>query len=171
MAVGGENDIRSSRNLGEQHAESGSVLFGRGVADGVGDVDRGGTGLDGNADDLDEEVGIGAGGVFGGEFDVVGESAGEADGFGGLVERLGAGDLELGFEMQVGGGEEGVDAGLFGRLDGAGGSFDVLTLTAGKRGDAGTANLAGDLADRVGVSWLAIAKPASMTSTPRAASS
>ena len=33
-----------------------------------------------------------------------------------------------------------------------GGSFDVLTLTAGKRGDAGTANLAGDLADRVGVS-------------------
>ena len=29
---------------------------------------------------LDEEVGVGAGAVFGGELDVVGEGAGEADG-------------------------------------------------------------------------------------------
>ena len=132
-------------------AEDGGVFVGRGVADGVGDVDGGGAGLDGDCDHLDEEVGVGAGGVFGGELDVVGEGAGEADGLGGLVERLVAGDLELGFEMEVGGGEEDVDAVAGGGLDGAGGGFDVLALAAGERGDARAADLAGDGADGVGV--------------------
>ena len=62
-----------------------------------------------------------------------------------------AGDAQLGLEMQVGGGEEGVDAVLFGGLDGAGGGFDVLALAAGERGDAGAANLFGDGVDGVEV--------------------
>ena len=88
MAVGGEDDVFGAGDFVEEHAEDGGVLLGRGVADGVGDVDGGGSGLDGDGDDLDEEVGVGAGGVFGGELDVVGEGAGEADGFGGLIEGL-----------------------------------------------------------------------------------
>ena len=48
-----------------------AVLVGHGVADGVGDVDGGGAGLDGRFDDLAEEVELGAGGVFGRELDVV----------------------------------------------------------------------------------------------------
>jgi hypothetical protein len=151
VAVGGEDDVFDAGHLGEEHAEGGGVLVGRGVTDGVGDVDGGGSGLDGDGDDLDEEVGVGAGGVLGGELDVVGEGAGEADGFGGLMEGLGAGDLELGFEVEVGGGEEGVDAGFIGRLDCMGGGFDVLALSTGERGDAGAADLAGDSADGVGV--------------------
>ena len=43
---------------------------GRGVADGVGDVDRGRPGLDGGLDDLAEEVELGPRGVLGAELDV-----------------------------------------------------------------------------------------------------
>ena len=48
-----------------------AVVQRRGVADGVGDVDRRGAGGDGRFDDAAEEVGLGAGGVFGRELDVV----------------------------------------------------------------------------------------------------
>ncbi len=55
------------------------VLLRDAVADGVGEVEGGGSGLDGDLADLDEEVGVGAGGVFGGELDVVDVGAGEGD--------------------------------------------------------------------------------------------
>ncbi len=77
--------------------------------------------------------------------------AGEGDHLGDLVEGLLAGDLELGGKVQVGGGEEGVDAGAGGGLDGAGGGFDVLALAAGEGGDDGAADFAGDGADGFGV--------------------
>ena len=86
---------------------------------------------------------VGAGAVFGGELDVVDEAAGEADGFADLVDGLLAGHAELVFEVQVGGGEEDVDAVLLGGLDGAGGGFDVFALAAGERGDAGACGLPG----------------------------
>src|SRR5208283_3674147 len=73
---------------------------------------------------------------------------------GDLVERLVAGDLELGGKVQVGGGEEGVDAGAGGGLGGAGGGLDVLALGAGEGGDDGAAcrpDFAGDVADGFGV--------------------
>ena len=68
-------------------------------------------------------VGVGAGGVLGGELDVVAVGAREGDHLGDLFEGLGACDLELGGEVKVGGGEEGVDAGAGGGLDGAGGGL------------------------------------------------
>jgi hypothetical protein len=117
------------------------------VSDGVGDVDGGGAGLDGDGDHLEEELGIGAGAVLGGELYVFGEGAGEADRLGGLVEGLVAGDAELALEMEVGGGEDDVDAVAGGGLDGAGGGLDVFAFTAGERGDAGPADLAGDRSD------------------------
>ena len=45
-------------------------VAGRGVAHGVGNVDRGGPGGDGRLDHLAEEIGLGAGGVLGRELDV-----------------------------------------------------------------------------------------------------
>ena len=128
------------------------VLGGGGVADGVGDVDGGGSRLNCHVDHVDEEVEVGAGAVFGGELYVVGEGAGECDGGGDVVEGLGAGDFELGFEVEVGAGEEDVDAALVGGLDGAGGGFDVLAFAAGEGGDAGGAvHFAGDGLDGVEV--------------------
>ena len=55
------------------------VLGGRGVADGVGDVDGRRAGLDGGLDDLAEEVDLGPGGVLGAELDVVADSLGPPD--------------------------------------------------------------------------------------------
>ena len=40
------------------------------IADGVGDIDRGGAGLDGCGDDIAEEVELGPRGVFGTELDI-----------------------------------------------------------------------------------------------------
>ena len=123
------------------------VLVGRGVAHGVGDVDGGGSGLDGGGDHLHEEGGIGAGAVFGRELDVVDKGEGEPDGGGGLIESFFAADLELGGEVEVGGGEEDVDAGLLRGFDRARGGLDIFALAPGERGDARAADLAGDLAD------------------------
>jgi hypothetical protein len=72
--------------------------------------------------------------------------------------------------MEVGGGEEDVDAGFVGGLDGTGGGFDVLALAAGERGDARAGYFARDGLDELKSPWEAMAKPASMMSTPRAAS-
>src|SRR5580700_6979321 len=137
MAVGGENDVFDARNARLDHAEDGLVLGRRGVADGFGNVDRGGSCLNGYRDHLDEKLGVGAGTVLGRELDVLDEGAGETDGFCCLLDGLLASDLELGFEVQVGGGEEDVDAIAGGGFNGAGGGFYVLSFAAGERGDAG----------------------------------
>ena len=53
--------------------------------------------------------------------------------------------------MEVGAGEEDVDAVLCGWLDGAGGGFDVFALAAGEGGDAGAVHFFGDGLDGVEV--------------------
>ena len=140
-----------SGDAGLNIPEHAGVVLREAVADGVGKIEGGGAGLDGGLADLDQEVGVGAGGVLGGELDVVAVGAREGDHLGDLVERLGACDLELGGEVQVGCGEEGVDAGAGGGLDGARGGLDVLALGAGEGGDDGASDLAGDVADGFGV--------------------
>src|SRR5208283_3677551 len=137
----GEDNVFDSGDAGLNISEHAGVVLREAVADGVGEVERGGAGLDGDLADLDEEAGVGAGGVLGGELDVVAVGAREGDHLGDLVERLGAGDLELGGEVQVGGGEEGMDARANGGLDRAGGGFDVPALATGERGDDGAAHL------------------------------
>jgi hypothetical protein len=52
-------------DAGADFGEHLAVFVGGGVADGVGHVDGGCAGFDGDADHLDEEVAVGAGGVFG----------------------------------------------------------------------------------------------------------
>jgi|GEM_PF-5776136 len=152
VAVGGEDDVLRARDAIEDHAEHGGVVLGEAVADGVGEVEGGGTGLDGDLADFDEEIGVGAGGVFRGELDVFAEGAGEGDHLCDLVDGLLAGDAELGGEVEIGGGEEGVDAGFLSGLDGAGGGFDVLALATGEGGDFGAADFSGDGEDGLEVS-------------------
>ena len=168
VAVGGEDDVFDAGDAGADGAEDGVVLGGGGVADGVGDVDGGGAGLDGDGDHLDEEVEVGAGAVFGGELDVVDEGAGEADGLGDAVEGLLAGDLELGFEVEVGGGEEDVDAVLVRRARRRGRRLRCPRACSGRGRRCG-----GRVTSRA-MAWTelkspseAMAKPASRMSTPR----
>src|SRR3569833_106620 len=101
-----------------------AVLIGRGVADGIRDIDGAGSGGDYGFRNLFEIFGVGAGSVFGGEFDVIDIVADELDGGDGGVEDFLARLLELVLQMDVAGGEEGVDAGAFGFLEGAGGALD-----------------------------------------------
>ena len=91
VAVRGEDDRVGVGDVGADLFEERLVLGGRGVADGVGNVDGGGAGLHGDVDHLDEEVDVGAGAVLGGELDVVGVAAGEADALADLVDGLGRG--------------------------------------------------------------------------------
>ena len=112
--------------------------------------------LDGDFADFDEEGGVGAGGVFGGELDVVVVGAGEGDHGGDLVEGLGAGDVELGAHVEVGGGEEGVDSRAVGTFEGAGGGFDVFALGSCEGADDRAvlgADFVRDLADGGGVAF------------------
>ena len=170
MTVGGEDDGVDAGDASADVAEHSGVVVGDAVADGVGEVEGGGSGLDGDLADLDEKVGVGAGGVLGRELDVVDVGAGEGDHLRDLVEGLLAGDAELGGEMEVRRREKYVDAAALGRLEGAGGGLDVLAEGAGERGD-GWALMAEAMARTEAASPSeAMAKPASRTSTPRAAS-
>ena len=153
MAVSPEDYVVDSRDAGLDQAEDRGVLLRSGEANGVGDVDGGGPGLDGDGDHLEKELGVGSRAVFSGELDVFGEGAGEADRLGGLIEGLVAGDAELVLEMEVGGGEDEVDAVGGSGLDGAGGRLNVFAFAASERGDAGAADLAGDGSDCLEVAF------------------
>jgi hypothetical protein len=65
VAVCGEDDVFRPGDAVEDHAKHGGVVLRDAVADGVGEVEGGGAGLDGDFADFDEDVGVSAGGVFG----------------------------------------------------------------------------------------------------------
>jgi hypothetical protein len=168
VAVGGEDDVLGAGDLGEEHAEGGGVFLWRGVADGVGDVDGGGSGLDRDGDDLDEEVGVGAGGVLGGELDVVAERAGETDSAAwtrasarvifSLASRWRSEEARKVWMRDFSAGSmERAAASMSSRLQRAREAMRALrTSRAIWRMESESP-------------WLAMAKPASMTSTPRSA--
>ena len=106
-------------------ADDFAVFFGSGVADRVGNVDGAGSGGDHGARDLFEIIRVGAGSVFGGKLDVVHVRAGEFDGGDGVVENLLPGFLELVLQVDIAGGDEGVNAGTAGFVERAGGALDV----------------------------------------------
>ena len=72
VAVRRIDDVFDAGNALAHHAEDGFVFGWRGVADGVGNIDRGRSSLNGDGDHLDEKIGIGARAVFGRKLDVVG---------------------------------------------------------------------------------------------------
>src|SRR5207249_909270 len=74
VAMGGEDDVfgADGGELPDQVGEDFAVAVGRGVADGVREIDCGGAGFDSGVDDFFQEIQLGAAGVFGGEFDVGG---------------------------------------------------------------------------------------------------
>ena len=114
-------------------ADEFAVFVGRGVADGIGNVDRAGSGRDHGLRNLFEIFGIGAGAVFGGEFDVIHISCAR-------VRRRHtassstccAGFLQLVLQMDVAGGEKGVDARAAGFLESLGGALDIELHASGR---------------------------------------
>ena len=80
------------------------------VADGVGQVDGGGAGVDRRFGDLAQEIQIAARRILGRKLHVVAIGARVRHGGGDLLEALRARDAQLVFEMNVGGGEKHVNA-------------------------------------------------------------
>ena len=140
-----------------------------GVADGVGDVDRRGAGLDDRGVDLEQVVEVGARGVLGRELDLgvapelLAPVADPADGLG---ERGRAVDPELVLEVDVAGRDEHVEMRPLGDPDRLDRALRVAVLAAGQGGDGDpAAGLLGDPPDGLEVAGEAAGKPASMTST------
>ncbi len=121
--------------LGDQPAKERPVLLRGGVADGVGNVERGGARLDRDAQHLDQESDVGAAGVLGRELDVGAEAARQLDHVAHLCHHLGARHLELALHVQVGAGDEGVDARLGRRLDPLPALLDVAAVGAREAAD------------------------------------
>ncbi len=119
----------------------------RGVADGVGNVDRGGAGVDGRLDHFAEEVELGAGGVFGRELDVVAVARGPLHAGHGPLDDLVLAHLELELAMDGAGGQEDVDPGSLGVLERLPGPVDVLIVAAGQAADGRPAHRLGDFPD------------------------
>ncbi len=65
VAMDAQDDLVDAADILLEVANGRGVLLGDGVADGVGNVDRGGAGGDGLFDDLGEEIELGAGGILG----------------------------------------------------------------------------------------------------------
>ncbi len=148
VAMRGEARLVGVRHALAQHLDQREILLRHGVADGVGNVDGGGAGIDGGLDAAAEEVLLGAGAVLARPFHVVGVVARAGDlrdhHFVDLVRLF----LQLVFHVHRRGGEEGVNAAAFGRLDRLGAAVDVLEGGARKPADHRLVRALGDLVHR-----------------------
>ncbi len=132
-----------------ERADHAAHLLGHGVADGVGNVDGRGPGVDGRGDHFAEEINLGAGGVFGRELDVWAIARGSAHAGHGPANDLGLVHLELELAMDGAGGQEDVNASLLGVLQRLPGTIDVLIVAASQPADDWAANLLGDSLDGI----------------------
>ena len=120
------------------------VLLGNAVADGVGDVERRRAGVDRDLQHLAHEVEVRSGRVLRRELDVVGVLLGVGDGATGLDLHLIGRHPQLVLHVDLAGGDEDVDAGRGGRLDGLPAPVDVGQRGAGQPTDDGAAHGGGD---------------------------
>ena len=118
----------------------------------IGNVERRGARLDGGTEDAVQKVRIGPSGIFRAEFDIVAAQAlGEFDGVDGNVHHLVGRLLELVVHVNLGRGDEGVDARPDGILDGIPRHGYVPLVGAGQAADYGHVPIVVHLvADRVG---------------------
>ena len=137
VAVGAEGGAVRVGHAADDGLEERLHLVGRAVAHRVGQVHRGGAGRDHRLDDAAQEVEVAARGVLGRELHVGGDVAGAPHRALGGGQALLAADPQLALEVQVGGGDEGVDAGAGGRRERLRGAVDVGVVGPRQRGHHG----------------------------------
>ena len=108
MAMCAEHNAWVTSKVFARGAEHGSVLFRRGIADGVGKIDDAGTGACSRLDYFEEIGQIASAGIFRGKFHFIATHAAIANHFCHLVEGLCARNAQLMFQMQVRRGQENV---------------------------------------------------------------
>ena len=147
VAVRREPRLVGVRHPLAQHRDEREILVRDGVADGVGDVDRGGAGLDRGLHAAAQEIVLGAGGVLGRPLDVVGVVARARHRRDHHIEDLLRLHLELPLHVDRRGRDEGVDAAALGRLDRLAAAVDVLLAGAREASDHRILGALGDLVD------------------------
>ena len=125
VTMNGDHRLIHVGHMGVNARNQSGKLFRRGVPHGVGNVDGGGPCGNGGLDHLIEEFRITAGGVFAGEFNVVAERCSIGNHLRHDLQHLTAGFAQLVFEVNVAGGDEGVDALTGSRSNGSGTGFNV----------------------------------------------
>ncbi len=146
MAMTGENDVLlfEDGQLGQQMGEDFTVGFGRGIADGVGQIYRRRAGLHGGVDDLFQKIQLRPAGVFGREFNIIRILFGLPDRIHADLDDLLFSFFQLVLAMDFAGGAENVNAFVGRGLDGFAGAVDIAGRAAGQAADDAVADLGGD---------------------------
>ena len=142
VAVGGD-DVVTLHDVAHIGQTLG-VLGGHAVADGVGDVERGGAVVDRDLQHLAHELEVGPRRIFRRELDIGRVLAGTGHCGGGLGLHLIGGHAQLVGHVRLARGDEHMDATPGGGLDGLPAAVDVLERGARKATDDRTGDAAGD---------------------------
>ena len=152
MTVGGEDHLVRAGDAVDQHSDQVGAFARGGVADGVGDVDRGGARLDGDFHHPAQIVVFGARRIHGRPLHIVAEVAGVGHGLVDAVGHLVHGQVRNG-AVQRRGADEGVDAGASGVADRFPVAIDVLEVGTGQAADHGILRVLRDFGDSVEIAF------------------
>ena len=144
VAVGRDSDVLDSLHAAANGCDQVAEFRRHGEADGIRNIERSGASFDHGFEHLAEKFGIGARGIFRRKFDVIAKRLGEANGIAGLRQALIARDAQLVLQVNVGSGEEDVDARAGSVFQSFPGALDIGAAGAGQSGDDGPADDIGD---------------------------
>ena len=147
MAMHGKPRLVGIRHPLAHHLDQREIFLRHRVADGVGNIDRAGAGLNRGLDAAAEEIVLGSGAVLARPFDVVGVAARPRHRGDHHLKNLLGRKLQLPLHVHRRGGDEGMDARLLRRLDRLAGAVNVLETGAGEPADDGVLGALGDLVD------------------------
>ena len=145
MAMDTDHRLGDVSDMVAQVGDQVGVLTGHRVADGVGDIDRVGASLDCSLHNLCQKLRLGTGGILRGELHIRGEGLGLTNPFRGQAQDLLVGFLEFVLAVDLGGGEEDMNATLVpSGQQCLSGSLDILGHTSGQTAHNRSLHLRGD---------------------------
>ncbi len=159
VAVGGEDGVLDAVHVVAQVFNLGAVFLRKAVARGVGDVHDRGAGLDDGFHHPGQEFILGPAGIFGIELNVFHIFLGILDGPDGPLQDFFPGGIEFILDVGIGRADSGVDAFVFGILQGLGGYVDILFYRARKGADGGPGHGLGNLDDRIEIAGAGNGEP------------
>ena len=132
-----------------QVRDEGGVLLRHGVADGVGNIDRGGSGLDGGLHDTSQELGFRARGILRRKLDILHQCLGAFHAFDRQTNDLFFGLFQFELAVNGGGGQEDVNSReIASRLHGGSRCIDILGDTSSQPADDRSLDFGGDRSHR-----------------------
>src|ERR1017187_1115609 len=140
----GDRYFFDTRDFLIQSVDQLPVFLGHAVTNCIGNVNGRGPGGDHRLDDLAEKCDVGAGGIFGRELNVGAKRLRVPNRVPRLLQALLAGNAQLVFQMNVGGGQKDMDAWARGPLQCLPGAVHVARTSPCQAGDDGTPHRGGN---------------------------